>query len=165
MSLSWMMFINSFVKTLLYHKTYPSNVYNALVFNIFRVVPPQSKFRNILNTLKSNPYTPRHFPVSLNPESTSSLPVCVDFLNLDAPAMWSFATDFLGLAQCTYFSYFCHSTRLFSVQICVSLQLGWCSQSRSYSLICSRSCEFILGYRRLCFKTKKHTIKERMLSV
>lgn len=94
------MFINSFVKTLLYHKTYPSNVYNALVFNIFRVVPPQSKFRNILNTLKSNPYTPRHFPVSLNPESTSSLPVCVDFLNLDAPAMWSFATDFLGLAQC-----------------------------------------------------------------
>lgn len=99
-SLSWTRFINSFVKTFLYHKTYPSNVYNALVFNIFRVVSPQSKFRNTFNTLKSNPYTPRHFPVSLNPESTSSLSVCVDFLNLDAPAMCSFATDFLGLAQC-----------------------------------------------------------------
>lgn len=90
-SLSWMRFINSFVKT---------NVYSALVFNIFRVVSPQSKFRNTFNTLKINPYTPRHFPVSLNPEITSSLPVCVEFLNLNAPAVWSFATGFLGLAQC-----------------------------------------------------------------
>lgn len=103
--------------------------------------------------INRNHLTDQASPSSLFLKRLSPLPRC-----LTTPPV-------VLIILCVYFSYICHSTHPFSVRICVSLQLDWGSQSRNYSLVCSRPCEFILGYRRLCFKTKKHTIKERVLSV